>query len=111
MGKNREMPKGVLAKLLPEIFDCLHYFSLRQSRLPIRLHDSTYKVREWMFLNDPQAKGVLHGLLHLSLACVLPSLEGQSDLSHELEDITLPEDSEMMEDLRSMVSDAQPSSD
>ena len=110
MGKNTEMPKVVSAKLLPEIFDCLHYFSMRQPRLPIRLHDSAYKVRELMFLNDPQTEGVLHWLLHLSLACVLPSLEGQSDLSHELENITLPEDSEILEDLRSMVSDAQPSS-
>lgn len=108
MGKNMELPKVVSAKLLPELFDCLHYFSLRQPRLLIRLHDSAYQARELMFLNDPQTEGVLHWLLHLSLACILPSLAGESELDQELDSLTLPEDSVMLEDLRELARAAEP---
>ncbi|HAV14157.1 MAG TPA: hypothetical protein DCX06_11795 [Opitutae bacterium] len=110
MGKALELPHVVGKKLLPEIFDCLHYFSQRQPRLPIRLHDSAYKARELMFLNDPQTEGVLHWLLHLSMACLLPSLAGESDLNQEIEKITLPDDSESIDDLREMIRDSKPQS-
>jgi|GEM_PF-2732527 len=41
----------------------------------------------------------------------MPSQSGQSELNHELEAITLPENSEMLDDLRSMVSEGKASSD
>ncbi|MGJ8638485.1 MAG: hypothetical protein ACSHYA_03755 [Opitutaceae bacterium] len=110
MGKKIEMPQVISTELLPSIFDCLHYFSLRQPRLLIRLNDSAYLVRELMFLNDPQTEGVLQWLLHLSLGHVMPTVSWQADLDHELEDLQVPED-DTIQDLRELIRVGQEKSD
>jgi hypothetical protein len=103
LSKKMELPKVIERKLLPEIFDCLHYYSQRQPRLPTRLHDLAYQARELMFLNDPQTESVLQWLLHLSLAVFSPSMAGQLDLDEELNDIKIPTDSKIIEELRLLV--------
>lgn len=107
--KKIELPAVIEAKLLPDIFECLHYFSRRQPRLPIRLHDSAYQARELMFLNDPQTEGVLHWLLHLTLAIFRPSLASEWGLGGEVELIQISADSKIIEDLRAMVGQGEAS--
>lgn len=103
MGKRMEMPKVVEEKLLPDVFECLHYFSKRQPRLPIRLHDSAYQARELMFLNDPQTEGVLHWLIHLGLGVFRSNKIDDVDLDEDLKSINIPSDSEIVKDLRAML--------
>lgn len=103
MGKRMEMPKVVEEKLLPEVFECLHYFSKRQQRLPIRLHDSAYQARELMFLNDPQTEGVLHWLIHLALGIFQPKKTNDPELDEDLSNLSVPISPEIVKDLRAMV--------
>ncbi len=104
LGKRMELPAAVEAKLLPEVFHCLHYFARRQPRLLIRLHDAAYLSRELMFLSDPQTEGVLHWLLHLALGVFKPSESIDAETDEDLKNIKLPKDSEMIKDLRAMIS-------
>jgi hypothetical protein len=99
-----ELPQVVESQLLPEIFQCLHYFGRRQPRLLVRMHDSAYLCRELMFLNDPQTEGVLHWLAHLALAVFKPSKA--VDLADELKSISPELDTDICRDLRKMVDDA-----
>jgi hypothetical protein len=101
VGKRMELPAVVESQLLPEIFDCLHYFARRQPRLLVRLHDSVYLCRELMFLNDPQTEGVLHWLIHLSLGVFRPSKS--LDVEDELKTISPQMNSTICKDLRKMV--------
>ncbi len=103
IGKRMELPAVVENQLLPEIFECLHYFGRRQPRLLVRMHDSAYLCRELMFLNDPQTEGVLHWLTHLALGVFKPSQA--QDVADELKDISPKLDPEMGKDLRKMVDD------
>jgi hypothetical protein len=98
-----ELPSVVETKLLPDVFECMHYFAKRQSRLLIRLHDSAYLARELMFLSDPQTEGVLHWLIHLALGVFSPT--DQIDIGEDLKLINISPDTPMLEDLRSMVLD------
>ena len=97
------LPECVEAKLLPEIFKCMHYFGSRQPRLLIRLHDSAYLCRELMFLSDPQTEGVLHWLIHLSLGVFRPSQF--AELSEEIKAVAVPEDDKLVRELRRMLSE------
>jgi len=103
LGKKLELPAVIGKKLLPEIFDCLYYFSQRHPRLPIRLYDSVFQSRELMFLNDPQTEGLLHWVLHLSLAILRPASAGKLDLGEELDHIAVATDSKLFEELSKMV--------
>ena len=103
LGKKLELPAVIGEKLLPEIFDCLYYFSQRQPRLPIKLYDSVFQSRELMFLNDPQTEGLLHWVLHLSLAILRPASAGKLDLGEELDHIAVATDSKIFEELSKMV--------
>ncbi len=100
-GKRMELPPVVEAKLLPEVFECLHYFAKRQQRLLIRLHDSAYLARELMFLSDPQTEGVLHWLIHLALGVFRPT--DQVDIDEDLKKINISTDTPLFDDLRTMV--------
>lgn len=102
-GRRMEMPAVVESKLLPEIFECLHYFGSRQSKLLVRLHDSAYLCRELMYLNDPQTEGVLHWLIHLALGIFKPSIS--SDVDTELKKLSLSTDSKICRDLRKLVNE------
>ena len=104
MGKRMELPSVVENQLLPEIFECLHYFGRRQPRLLVRMHDSAYLCRELMFLNDPQTEGVLHWLTHLALGVFKPSKA--EDVADELKGISPDLDSDLCKDLRKMVDEA-----
>ncbi len=101
IGTRMDLPAIVGAQLLPEIFECLHYFGRRQPRLIMRLHDSAYLCRELMNLNDPQTEGVLQWLIHLALGVFKPSRD--SDLDEDLKKLSISTDSELCEELRDMV--------
>jgi len=103
MGKRMELPAVVETQLLPEIFECLHYFGRRQPRLLVRMHDSAYLCRELMFLNDPQTEDVLHWLTHLAMGVFRPSKA--LDVADELKEISPKLDSDLCKDLRKMVDD------
>ncbi|MEM8866738.1 MAG: hypothetical protein AAGC73_00575 [Verrucomicrobiota bacterium] len=101
--KRMELPAVVEKQVLPEIFQCMHYFGKRQQRLLVRLHDSVYFARELMYLNDPQTEGVLHWLVHLALGVFRPSQE--SELANEVKEMSVRCNSEIFEDLHSMVNE------
>lgn len=102
-GRRMEMPPVVESKLLPEIFECLHYFGSRQPKLLVRLHDSAYLCRELMFLNDPQTEGVLHWLIHLSLGIFKPSMA--ADVDGDLKQLNVATDNQICRDLRKLVNE------
>lgn len=103
MGGRMELPSAVEDKLLPEIFECLHYFGRRQPKVLMRLHDSAFLCRELMYLSDPQTESVLHWLIHLALGVFKPDTSVEID--EELKDIKLKVDESIREDLRAMVND------
>lgn len=71
--KQTELPQVIETRIIPDFFQCLHYFGQRQSSLLIRLHDSAFLTRELMFLNDAKREDIIHWLLHLSLSIFRPS--------------------------------------
>lgn len=103
ISRRLELPPIVEKQVLPEIFECMHYFGNRQLRLLVRLHDSVYLARELMYLNDPQTEGVLHWLIHLALGVFKPSRE--NEFAEEVKEITIPYDSDIYKDLNSMVNE------
>ncbi len=104
VGKRMELPSIVETQLLPEMFECLHYFGRRQPHLLINLYDSAYLCRELMFLNDPQTEDVLHWLAHLALGVFKPSKT--LDVADELKAIDPKLDSDLCTDLRKMIDEA-----
>lgn len=104
LGSKMELPEVVESKLLPEIFECLHYFGRRQPLILMRLHDSAFLCRELMYLNDPQTESILHWLIHLAVSVFKPAATSE-DLENELEDLTINLDSKICEDLRQMVNE------
>ncbi len=96
-----EMPKVVEDRLLPEVLECLHYFGNRQPKLLVRLYDSAYLCRELMYLENPQAEGVIHWLIHLALGVFRPS-ESIGDVDDEIRRIRVPTDQAICRQLREL---------
>jgi hypothetical protein len=105
LGSKMELPPVVETKLLPEIFECLHYFGHRQPKVLMRLHDSAFLCRELMYLNDPQTEGVLHWLIHLALGVFKP-VSMSAELDEELKDLAPKMDAQICSDLRQMVNES-----
>jgi hypothetical protein len=99
--RRMDMPKIIERQLIPETIQCLHYFCQHQSRLLIHLHDSAYLSRELMFLNDPQTEGVLHWMVHLTLALLRPSQE--KDIDEEVANFSRLRNDQQIQDLRDLL--------
>lgn len=100
-GRRMEMPAVVEERLLPDVFECLHYFGRRQPNLLMRLHDSAYLSRELMYLNDPQTEGIVHWLVHLALGVFRPA--ESADVDEELKKLRYDTDTEICRELRAML--------
>jgi hypothetical protein len=104
IGKRIEIPKIIESKLLPEIFECLHYFGCRQAYLLSFIRNQDYRRRELMFLNQPEVESLLNWLIHLALG-FFRSSQTFDDVSDEVEAITINLSAEMCEDLRKMINE------
>ena len=104
MAKRIEIPEIVETKLLPEIFDCLHYFGCRQSYLLAFLRNPDYLRRELMFLNEPEVESLLGWLIHLALG-FFRSSQTFDDVTDEVEAISINLSAEMCEDFRKMINE------
>lgn len=104
IGKRVELPKIIESKLLPEIFQCLHYFGCRQAYLLAFIRDQDYRRRELMFLNKPEVESLLNWLIHLALG-FFRSSQTFDDVTDEVEAISINLSAEMSEDLRKMINE------
>lgn len=104
IGKRIEIPKIIETKLLPEMFECLHYFGCRQSYLLAFIRDQDYRRRELMFLNQPEMETLLNWLIHLALG-FFRSSQTFDDVTDEVEAISINLSAEMCEDLRKMINE------
>jgi len=102
--KRLEIPQIVGSKLLPEIFQCLHYFGCRQAYLLAFIRNKDYRRRELMFLNQPEVESLLNWLIHLALG-FFRSSQTFDDVTDEVEAISINLDAEMCEDLRKMINE------
>ena len=104
IGKRVEIPVIIESKLLPEIFECLHYFGCRQSYLLAFIRNPDYRRRELMFLNNPDIESLLNWLIHLALG-FFRSSQTFDDVTDEVEAISINLSAEMCEDLRKMINE------
>lgn len=104
LGKRIEIPEILESKLLPEIFQCLHYFGCRQSYLLAFIRNQDYLRRELMFLNQPEVESLLAWLIHLALG-FFRSSQTFDDVTDEVETISINLSAEMCEDFRKMINE------
>jgi hypothetical protein len=103
MNSSMALPSVVEASLLPEIYECLHYFGRRQPKVLVRLHDSAFLCRELMYLNDAKTESVLQWLIHLALGAF--NQGHTTDLEDELRDLDPKIDNAIRADLQAMVNE------
>lgn len=104
IGKRVEMPEVIETKLLPELFQCLHYFGCRESYLLAFMRNPDYLRRELMFLNQPEIESLLGWLIHLALG-FFRSSQTFDDVTDEVEAISINLSAEMCEDFRKMINE------
>ena len=104
IGKRVEFPPIIESRLLPEIFECLHYFGCRQSYLLAYMKDAGYLQREFMFLNNPKVEAVLLWLTQLALGFFSSSLV-LDDVTDEVEALSVNLNSALCEDFRKMINE------
>ena len=104
IGRRVQIPKIIESRLLPEIFECLHYFGCRQAYLLAFLRSPNYLRRELMFLNKPDIEGLLNWLVHLALG-FFRSSQTFDDVADEVEAISINLSAEMCEDFRKMINE------
>ena len=102
--KRVEIPEILETKLLPEIFECLHYFGCRQAYLLSFLRKPDYLRRELMFLNQPEVENLLNWLLHLALG-FFRSSQTFDDVTDEVDAISINLSAEICEDFRKMINE------
>jgi len=104
VGKRVELPEVISSKLLPQIFDCLHYFGCRETYLLAYMRNKDYLRRGLMFLNNPDTEQLLHWLVRLALGyfCSFQTFE---DVADEVELITINLSNERCEDFRKMINE------
>lgn len=104
IGKRVELPEVIESKLLPELFECLHYFGCRESYLLAFIRNSDYLRRELMFLNEPEVESLLNWLIRLALG-FFSSSRTVDDVTDEVEAISINLSAEVCEDFRKMVNE------
>ena len=104
IGRRVEIPEAIGSKLLPKIFDCLHYFGCRQTYLLAYMRNPDYLRRELMFLNKPDIESLLHWIIRLALG-YFSSFQAFEDVADEVDTISINLSNEMCENFRKMVNE------
>lgn len=105
-GRNRlfskrvDVPEVLVARLLPDVMECLLYFGRRQPRLLTRIFDAAELCRELMHLDRPQTEDLMQWCVQLVLGICC---EDFHEVDDDLKRLNTQQDGKLVAEVAAMM--------